>query len=206
MCSSCCSGPSWNRANAPFIVDLGQQAGWHQYYCVLSRAKWSARAASRLLLGQLVAPFLPAGPLVFGLDEIRKRRWGPRIAARSIYRAMPCAAPISNWSSAAACVASACACLRPCPGPPAVGPHPCSPGWFPRPAGPRRRAADTKKSRIGPGKRCCNWPTGYPVVSLPAWARVATPCWRCWPRRVPTPPGSRACAWTRPCMPRPRPA
>lgn len=68
------------------IVGLGQQPGWHKYHRVLSRARWSARAASRVLLGQLVDTFLPAGPLVFGLDETLERRWGPRIAARGIYR------------------------------------------------------------------------------------------------------------------------
>lgn len=68
------------------IVGLGQQRAWHKYHRVLSRRTWSARAASRLLLGQLVATFLPAGPLVFGLDETLERRWGPRIAARGIYR------------------------------------------------------------------------------------------------------------------------
>ncbi|GAA3976984.1 IS701 family transposase [Hymenobacter antarcticus] len=68
------------------IVGLGQQPAWHKYHRVLSRGKWSARAASRLLLGQLVAAFLPTGPLVFGLDETLERRWGPRIAARGIYR------------------------------------------------------------------------------------------------------------------------
>ena len=67
------------------IVGLGQQTGWHKYHRVLSRVKWSARAASRLL-SQLVATFLPVGPLVFGLDETLERRWGPRIAARGIYR------------------------------------------------------------------------------------------------------------------------
>ena len=91
MCSSYCSGPSWHRANAPSPPCCAswawaEQAGWHQHHRVLSRAKWSARAASRLLPGQLVAPFLPAGPLVFGLDETRERRWGPRIAARGIDR------------------------------------------------------------------------------------------------------------------------
>jgi len=68
------------------IVGLGQQPAWHKYHRVLSRARWSARAGSRLLLGQLVATFLPTGPLVFGLDETLERRWGPRIAARGIYR------------------------------------------------------------------------------------------------------------------------
>ncbi|MGI4869648.1 MAG: transposase [Janthinobacterium lividum] len=66
------------------IVGLGQQPAWHKYHRVLSRARWSARAASRVLLTQLVAAFLPAGPLVFGLDETLERRWGPRIAARGI--------------------------------------------------------------------------------------------------------------------------
>ncbi len=68
------------------IVGRGQQPAWHKYHRVLSRARWSARAASRRLLGQLVAAFLPAGPRVFGLDETLERRWGPRIAARGIYR------------------------------------------------------------------------------------------------------------------------
>ncbi|MGI4871552.1 MAG: transposase [Janthinobacterium lividum] len=68
------------------IISLGQQPAWHKYHRVLSRARWSARAASRVLLAQLVAAFLPAGPLIFGLDETLERRWGPRIAARGIYR------------------------------------------------------------------------------------------------------------------------
>ena len=68
------------------VVGLGQQSAWHKYHRVLSRAKWSARTASRWLLGQLVATFLPTGPLVFGLDETLERRWGPRLAAHGIYR------------------------------------------------------------------------------------------------------------------------
>jgi len=68
------------------IMGLGQQANWHKYHRVLSQARWSARAASRVLLDQLVTAFLPDGPLVFGLDETLERRWGPRIAARGIYR------------------------------------------------------------------------------------------------------------------------
>ena len=56
------------------IVGLGQQPAWHKYHRVLSWAKWSARAASCVLLAQLVAAFLPTGPLVFGLDETLERR------------------------------------------------------------------------------------------------------------------------------------
>ena len=51
------------------IVGLGQPPAWPKYHQVLSQTKWSARTGSRLLLGQLVAAFLPVGPLVFDLDE-----------------------------------------------------------------------------------------------------------------------------------------
>jgi len=36
---------------------------------VLHRALWSSRRASRILLGLLVAPFVPPGPLVLGIEE-----------------------------------------------------------------------------------------------------------------------------------------
>jgi len=36
---------------------------------VLHRALWSSRRASRLLLGLRVAPFVPPGPLVLGIEE-----------------------------------------------------------------------------------------------------------------------------------------
>ena len=34
----------------------------------------------------LVAAFMPAGPVVIGLDDTLERRWGARIKARGIYR------------------------------------------------------------------------------------------------------------------------
>ena len=58
------------------IVGLGQQPGWRKYHRVLSRARWSARAASRVLLGQLVAAFLPAG-LRPGAGATKRSRTGP---------------------------------------------------------------------------------------------------------------------------------
>ena len=39
-----------------------------------------------MLLGQLVAVFAGAGPVLVGLDETLERRWGAQIAARGIYR------------------------------------------------------------------------------------------------------------------------
>lgn len=56
------------------------------YHRVLNRAAWCPRAASRLLLGLLVAAFVPAGPVVLGIDDTIERRRGKHIAAKGIYR------------------------------------------------------------------------------------------------------------------------
>ena len=52
----------------------------------LNRGRWSALAASRVLLTLLVAAFAPTGPVVIGLDDTIERRWGAKIKARGIYR------------------------------------------------------------------------------------------------------------------------
>ncbi len=67
-------------------MGLSQTRQWTRYHRVLNRAQWSSLAVSRVLLGLLVATFAPRGPLVFGLDETIERRWGPRIAAKGLYR------------------------------------------------------------------------------------------------------------------------
>jgi hypothetical protein len=67
---------------------VGQQhvRAFSKYHRVLSQAHWSARAAGRVLLTQLVAVFAGTGPVLVGIDETLERRWGPQIAARGIYR------------------------------------------------------------------------------------------------------------------------
>jgi hypothetical protein len=67
-------------------VGLGQYPRIQNYHRVLSRAVWSSRKASRILLGLLVATFAPQGPLVLGIDETIERRRGAKIAAAGIYR------------------------------------------------------------------------------------------------------------------------
>ena len=64
----------------------GQDAGFSRNYDVLSRSRWSALTAAKLLLVRLVAAFVPAGPVVIGLDDTIERRWGAKIAGRGIYR------------------------------------------------------------------------------------------------------------------------
>lgn len=68
------------------IVGRQHERGFGKYHRVLSQARWSARAAGRILLTQLIAVFAGSGPVLVGLDETLERRWGAQIAARGIYR------------------------------------------------------------------------------------------------------------------------
>lgn len=68
------------------VMGLEHEPHFQNYHRVLSRAIWSSRHASQILLHQLVQVFVPKGPLVMGIDDTIERRWGKRIAARGIYR------------------------------------------------------------------------------------------------------------------------
>jgi len=73
-------------ASALRAVGLDKEKRFCRYHRVLSRACWSSREASRILLGLLVEAFVPDGPLVVGVDETLERRQGKKIAAKGIYR------------------------------------------------------------------------------------------------------------------------
>jgi hypothetical protein len=68
-------------------MGLDQYKRFHRYHRVLSRASWSSRKVSCILLGLLVEAFVPEGdPLVVGIDETLERRYGKKISARGVYR------------------------------------------------------------------------------------------------------------------------
>ena len=75
------------RTVARVLRVLGRAAEQHfvNYHRVLSRAVWSPRTASRILLGLVVRTFVPRGPLVVGLDDTIERRRGAKIRAKGIY-------------------------------------------------------------------------------------------------------------------------
>jgi DDE superfamily endonuclease len=73
-------------ASALRAVGLRQERCFCRYHRVLSRAVWSSRQASRILLGLLVEAFAHKGPLVVGIDETLERRRGKKITAKGIYR------------------------------------------------------------------------------------------------------------------------
>ena len=68
------------------IMGLAHERRFVNYHRVLNRAEWSARAASRVLLGLLLDVFVPTGPIVLGIDDTIERRRGKCIAAKGIYR------------------------------------------------------------------------------------------------------------------------
>ena len=68
------------------VMGCERERHFINYHRVLSRAVWSSRAASRILLGELVKTFAGSGPLVLGIDDTIERRWGKCIQARGIYR------------------------------------------------------------------------------------------------------------------------
>jgi hypothetical protein len=68
------------------VMGLSQEPCFVNYHRVLNRARWSALAASHVLLRLLVTTFAPEGELIFGLDDTIERRRGENITAKGIYR------------------------------------------------------------------------------------------------------------------------
>jgi hypothetical protein len=68
------------------ITGHARERHFVNFHRVLSRAAWCPRAGARILLGLLVAAFVPAGPVVLAVDDTIERRRGKRIQAKGIYR------------------------------------------------------------------------------------------------------------------------
>src|SRR3712207_3120393 len=68
------------------ISGLSRERHFVNYHRVLSRARWSGREAARRLLDLLIDTFVPAGPVILGLDDTIERRRGKRITAKGVYR------------------------------------------------------------------------------------------------------------------------
>lgn len=69
------------------IMGKRQETHFTNYHRVLNRANWSARMASRILLGLMVQFLIPNDwPIVLGADDTVERRGGRKIKARGCYR------------------------------------------------------------------------------------------------------------------------
>lgn len=68
------------------VMGLSDETHFVNYHRVLQRAVWSSLAVSHTLLLLLIETFVATGPILIGGDDTIERRWGPKIAARGIYR------------------------------------------------------------------------------------------------------------------------
>ncbi len=74
-------------ASALRAVGLEDELHFCRYHRVLSRAVWSGKETSRILLELLIKTFVAEeAPLVVGVDETLERRRGKKIEAKGIYR------------------------------------------------------------------------------------------------------------------------
>src|SRR5918997_4303952 len=60
-------------------LGLAEHPGFTAFHRVLNRNAWSGLALARALSRAVVAAFVPAGPIVIGVDHTLERRRGPRI-------------------------------------------------------------------------------------------------------------------------------
>jgi hypothetical protein len=85
-CAACCSAPANQTVTAALrALGLADEPGFQNYHRLLNRARWSARQAAHHLLKLLVEAFVPAGPVIIGLDDTVERRRGRQLTARAIY-------------------------------------------------------------------------------------------------------------------------
>ncbi|MCW5967544.1 MAG: transposase [Blastocatellales bacterium] len=64
------------------VMGLSDERRYEKYHRVRDRGRWSALAASRILLRLLLTA--PSGEILIGMDDTIERRWGARIKARGI--------------------------------------------------------------------------------------------------------------------------
>ena len=78
-----------NRTVTAILRVMGRSDDPHftNFHRVLNRAQWSTLQGSRILLGVLVAQFVPAGsPIILGADDTVERRRGEKIPHVGCYR------------------------------------------------------------------------------------------------------------------------
>lgn len=67
-------------------VGLADERRFTNYHRVLNRARWSTRAAAKILLGLLVELLPASAPLVILVDETTERRQGRKIRTKGVFR------------------------------------------------------------------------------------------------------------------------
>src|SRR3954462_14410054 len=69
------------------ILGLAEHPGFAAFHRVLSRNAWSGLALARTLARTVVAAFVPAGPIIIGVDHTRGRRGGRHMGPAGLFSA-----------------------------------------------------------------------------------------------------------------------
>ncbi|HEY8610440.1 MAG TPA: transposase [Roseomonas sp.] len=76
------------------VLGVAEHPGFAAFHRVLSRNAWSSLGLARTLVRMVVAAFVPAGPIVIGVDHSLKRRRGRHIGPAGHFydagRSSPC--------------------------------------------------------------------------------------------------------------------
>jgi hypothetical protein len=67
-------------------MNLKEEKNFSKYHRVLSHAKWSGLALSKILLGMLLAQLPQSCPIIIAVDSTLERRRGEKIKAKGVYR------------------------------------------------------------------------------------------------------------------------
>ena len=81
------------------VLGLAEHPGFTAFHRVLNRNAWSGLALARTLSRQVVAAFVPSGPIIIGVDHTLERRRGPRIGPAGRFYDASCRADMPNPTS-----------------------------------------------------------------------------------------------------------
>ena len=81
------------------VLGLAEHPSFTAFHRVLNRNAWSGLALARTLSRQVVAAFVPSGPIIIGVDHTLERRRGPRIGPAGRFYDASCRADMPNPTS-----------------------------------------------------------------------------------------------------------
>ncbi len=158
------------------ITGLVRERRFVNYHRVLNRAAWCPRVASRILLGLLVAPFAPKGPVVLGIGDTIERRRGKQITAKGIYRD-PVRSSHGHFVKASGLRWLSLMLLAPVPGAQRTWALPFLTALAPSERYCQQCGRRHKKLTDWGANSCCGPAAGCPAANWSSWLTVPLPPW-----------------------------
>ena len=161
------------------VMGLAQVRWFANFHRVLNRAVWSPLAVSRVVLRLLIEAFVPAGPVVVGLDHTIERRRGAKIAAKGIYHD-PVRSSKSHKVKASGLRWVCLMLLVPIPWAQRVWALPFLTVLAPRSGTITHAGSGTRACWTGRANCSCCCGAGCPTAGWWSWPTASSPPWSCW--------------------------